>query len=158
MAIKIIALGKLKEDFWQKSQAEYLKRLKRLTKIEIIELPDLPCRDHASWTEEERVREEEAAQIKRFLGNGEYVVALERQGKDVTSLELAQFIQEKEVFSKNIVFVIGGSLGLAKSFCQEVNITYSFSALTFPHQLFRILLLEQLYRAYKINRNEPYHK
>jgi 23S rRNA (pseudouridine1915-N3)-methyltransferase len=156
--IRIISVGKLKETYLQEAQAEYVKRLKPYLNLELEEVTDLPSPDGASPAQEEQVRVRESAAIKNLLQPREYLVVLDRQGKELSSLEFAAFLNERAVASDPVTFVIGGSLGLADEFIKSAQLNWSFSKLTFPHQLFRVMLLEQIYRASKINRGQPYHK
>lgn len=158
LQIKIIAVGKLKEDYFLAAQAEYLKRLKPYAKVEINEAPDLPCPDSYSLAQEEQVIKTEGESIlRRFQGN-EYLIALDRNGGQMSSVEFAGLIREKEILGLPVILVIGGSMGLADEVLNKANLKLSFSKFTFPHQLFRVILLEQVYRACKINRGEKYHK
>jgi 23S rRNA (pseudouridine1915-N3)-methyltransferase len=156
--VKIIAVGKLKEPYWAAAQAEYLKRLRPYLKLDLIEVPDLPGPERMSATEEEQLRRKEAEAIARLIDAKDYLVVLDVAGKQLSSPELARFIQERELNAENLTFVIGGSLGLAEELAERARLRWSFSKLTFPHQLFRVMLLEQVYRACKIGRGEPYHK
>jgi 23S rRNA (pseudouridine1915-N3)-methyltransferase len=156
--IRIIAVGKMKETYLLQAQAEYVKRLKLYINIEIEEVLDLPCPEGASPAQEEQVRQREGAAIKSLLRAREYVVMLDRQGKELSSLEFAGFLNDRAISSDSVTFIIGGSLGLADELIKSAQMNWSFSKLTFPHQLFRVMLLEQLYRAVKINRGEKYHK
>jgi 23S rRNA (pseudouridine1915-N3)-methyltransferase len=155
---RIIAVGKLKEQYWVAAQAEYLKRLRPYMKLELKEVADLPCPDGAGAAQEEQVRQGEAALIENLILPKSFLAVLDIQGKVMSSPELAQFLTEQEMSGRELTFVIGGSLGLAEELRKKADFGWSFSQLTFPHQLFRIMLLEQLYRAGKIRRGEPYHK
>jgi 23S rRNA (pseudouridine1915-N3)-methyltransferase len=156
--IRIITVGKLKEPYYAMAQAEYLKRLKVYLKLEINEVEDLPCSEKASSAQEDLVLKQEAAAIKNLISPKDYVITLDRRGKEMTSLQLAEFLNRRAFFSDPLVFIIGGSLGLDDELIKTAKLNMSFSQLTFPHQMFRIILLEQIYRAVKINRGEPYHK
>lgn len=147
--IKIICVGKIKEKYFTLAIEEYLKRLTKYTKLEIIELPDY------NYDETKTVLEE-GKNILSKITNKDYVVTLEINGKKLSSVELSEFIDKN--ISKDITFVIGGSNGLSKDVLNRSNYALSFSDLTFPHQLFRIILLEQIYRSFKIINNESYHK
>jgi 23S rRNA (pseudouridine1915-N3)-methyltransferase len=155
---RIIAVGKLKEKYWVEAQAEYLKRLRPYMKLELKEVADLPCPDGAGAVQEVQVRQGEAALIENRILPKSFLVVLDRQGKAMSSLELAEFLTEQEMSGRELTFVIGGSLGLAEDLRRKADFRWSFSKLTFPHQLFRIMLLEQLYRGCKIRRGEKYHK
>lgn len=158
LQIKIIAVGKLKETYFQAAQAEYLKRLKPYLKLEIKEVPDLPCPENYSPAQEKQVLEREADGISRQLAAGEYLIALDRKGQQLSSIKFSELIKEKETSGVPITLVIGGSLGLDGELLKKADLKLSFSEFTFPHQLFRVILLEQIYRVCKINRGEPYHK
>ena len=156
--IKIVTVGKLKEAYFSQAQAEYIKRLRPYLKLDLWEVPDQPCPDGASSVLEDQVRGKEGSAIRNLLQPKDYIVALDRQGKEMSSPELAAFLQDKIDRGVPLVFIIGGSLGLPEDLLREAQLKWSFSRLTFPHQLFRVMLLEQIYRACKINRGEPYHK
>lgn len=158
LQIRIIAVGKLKENYFLAAQAEYLKRLKPYAKIEITEVPDLPCPDSYSPAQEEQVINAEGESILRRIQGHEYLIALDRNGKQLSSVEFADLIREKETLGLPVTLVIGGSMGLADEVLSKANLKLSFSKFTFPHQLFRVILLEQIYRGCKINRGERYHK
>lgn len=147
--IKIICVGKIKEKYYKSAIEEYLKRLSKYTKLEVIELPDYNY-------DITKTLLEEGKNILSKINDNDYVVTMEINGKECNSVELSSFIEKN--LSNNIVFVIGGSYGLSSDVKQRSNYSMSFSKLTFPHQLFRILLLEQVYRAFKIINNESYHK
>ncbi|NLM35098.1 MAG: 23S rRNA (pseudouridine(1915)-N(3))-methyltransferase RlmH, partial [Clostridiales bacterium] len=156
MNIYIIAVGKIKEKFLREAVDEYKKRLSRYCKLEIIEVPDEKTPDNASEKEEELIKEKEGAQILKHISDKMYVISLEIEAKQPSSEELAAKIKELSIKGEsNIAFVIGGSLGIAKSVRQRANLKMSFSRLTFPHQLFRVMLLEQIYRGFRINGGEP---
>ncbi len=147
--IKIICIGKIKEKYFIEAIKEYQKRLSKYTKLEIIELPDYNYDVSKSVFEEGK-------NILSKIKTSDFVVTLEIDGKKLSSTELSYFIDKN--ISKNIVFIIGGSNGLSKDVLNRSNYSLSFSNLTFPHQLFRIILLEQIYRSFKIINNESYHK
>lgn len=155
MNIKIICIGKLKEKYWKDAEAEYLKRLSSYAKVEVIELKESRTDDIA----------EEGAAILNALGisgsgvKKDYVITLEIKGKEFTSEKLAEKIESLGLEGKsNIAFVIGGSNGLSEEVSAVADLKLSFSRLTFPHQMMRVILLEQIYRSFKIIRNEKYHK
>lgn len=150
--IKIICLGKLKEKYLIDAKDEYLKRIGKYTKIEIIELNDSKIDD------EKLALKEEANSILKVLNDKDYVITLEIEGKEMDSIGFANMIDKAFISNPNITFIIGGSCGLDNEIKKRSNMKLSFSKLTFPHQLFRIMLLEQIYRSYKINNNERYHK
>lgn len=159
MNIKLITVGKLKEKYLKDAIAEYSKRLTRYCKLDIIELPDEKTSENASSKEEEIVREKEGRNILSKIKDNEYVIALDLKGKQLTSEEFADFISEKGVMGQpNITFVIGGSIGISKEVLDRADYKLCFSKMTFPHQLFRVMLLEQIYRGYRIINGEPYHK
>lgn len=147
--IKIICVGKIKEQYFKDSIKEYEKRLSKYTKLEIIELPDYNY-------DKEKTIYEEGKNILSKINEKDFVVTMEINGKKVDSMKLSKFIEDN--LSKQIVFVIGGSYGLSDEVLSRSNYSLSFSDLTFPHQLFRVLLLEQIYRSFKIINNESYHK
>ena len=159
MNITILCVGKIKEAFYRDAVAEYAKRLTRYCKLQIIEVADEKTPDQTTVHEENLIREKEAERLLKNIKEDAYVIALAIQGKKLNSVELATFMEKLGVRGKsNIVFVIGGSLGLHDSVCKRADYLLSFSDMTFPHQLMRVILLEQVYRAYRIMANEPYHK
>lgn len=156
MNIKIVCVGKLKERFWADACAEYEKRLRPYAKVRITELPDI---DPARAGGEAQARAQEGKRILDALSEGEHVIALDSHGVQRTSEELSQRIDGLGVRgTSDIAFVIGGSTGLAPDVLERAQEKLSFGAITLPHNLARVVLLEQLYRAFKISRNEPYHK
>jgi len=159
MKISIISVGKLKEKYLKQGIDEYLKRLGPYAKVEIIEVPDEKAPENLSKAEELEVMQKEGTRIMDKLSTDTYVVTLEIKGKQLTSEELAAKIDELATYGKSkIAFVIGGSLGLSEEVMKRSDMALSFSKMTFPHQLMRLVLLEQVYRAFRINRGEPYHK
>lgn len=160
MKIKIIGVGKIKEKFFRASIDEYLKRMSPYNDVEIIEVNDEPAAENLSQKEIEKVKEIEGDRVLAKISDEDYFVSLEILGKQMTSEEFAKFIQNEmlEGFGRNLVFVIGGSNGLSKAVSQRANYKLSFSKMTFPHQLMRVILLEQIYRAFRIINNHPYHK
>lgn len=150
--IKIICVGKLKEQYLKDAVLEYSKRLSKYTKLEIIEINDVNVGDVSS------ILKKESEGILKYIDSKDYVITLEIEGKKLTSQELAQKIDDIFIHHSNITFVIGGSYGLIEEIKNRSNMSLSFSDLTFPHQLFRVMLLEQIYRAFKINNHEEYHK
>lgn len=159
MNIKVIAIGKLKEKYWQDAVKEYSKRLGAYCSLEIVELKESPLRANASAADEEAVKLAEGREILGCIRKGEYVVTLEIKGRKVSSEELADRIQALGIDGKSSIdFVIGGSLGLSQEVSKRADWKLSFSDMTFPHQMMRVILLEQIYRSFKINRNETYHK
>jgi 23S rRNA (pseudouridine1915-N3)-methyltransferase len=159
MNIKIICVGKLKEKYLKLGIDEYRKRLQNYAKLEIIELPDEKAPENLSEQETEQVKQKEGERILAKITDDIYVIALAIEGKMKSSEELAKDLDHLATYGKsNLAFIIGGSLGLSKEVMKRANEWLSFSKMTFPHQLMRLILLEQLYRAFKINRGEPYHK
>ena len=147
--IKIICVGKIKEKYFIEALKEYQKRLSKYTKLEIIELPDYNY-------DKEKTIYEEGKNILSKINDKDYVVTMKINGQKLDSINLSKFIYDKQ--SMNLVFIIGGSYGLSDEVLKRSNYSLSFSNLTFPHQLFRVLLLEQIYRSFKIINNESYHK
>ena len=159
MNINIVCVGKLKERYWIDAVTEYLKRLSRYCRMEIVELKEARLPDHASPAEEEQVKTVEGESILRSLSADSYVIALDVKGKQLSSEQLSEKIENLALEGRSTVdFIIGGSLGLSEAVRKRADFRLSFSAVTFPHQMMRVILLEQIYRAFKISRNEPYHK
>ncbi len=159
MKITILAVGKIKERYLREAVQEYSKRLSRYCRLEIIEVEDERTPDRAGEREEELIRSREAGRLMRYLGGGAYVIALDINGTARSSEEFAERIDKLGVEGKShIIFVIGGSIGLAPEISGRADERLSFSKMTFPHPLMRVILLEQIYRAYRIVRGEPYHK
>lgn len=157
--ITLITVGKIKEKFFTDAIKEYSKRLSRYCKLEIIEVADEKTPDGASEILEEQIRIKEGERILKNIKEGTYVIALAIDGKMFDSVDFANHIDKLAVSGNgNIAFVIGGSLGLSKEVLDSVNEKISFSKMTFPHQLMRVILLEQIYRGFRIMKNEPYHK
>lgn len=157
--IRIIAVGKLKEKYWSDAVSEYLKRLKGYTKIEVIEIADSPCKPTASLAEQDQVKKQEGMKILEKIGNDEFVIALDLKGKNYNSNEISELLQEVFTYKTDkVTFVIAGSLGYCEEVIKRANARWQLSQCTFPHQIVRILLVEQIYRAYKIMKNEIYHK
>lgn len=150
--IKIICVGKIKEKFFKEAINEYSKRLTKYTKLEIIEVDDINSDDINQTLSKERDL------IFKHLNQKDYIVTLEIEGQEFTSSDLAKKIDNILTINSNITFIIGGSYGLHSDVKNKSNLKLSFSKLTFPHQLFRVILLEQIYRSYKILNNESYHK
>ena len=150
--IKIITVGSIKEKYLKDAIEEYQKRLKKYTDLEIVEIKDeglLPAK---------QAMEKEAEKINKHINEKEYIITLEIEGKELTSEELSKKIEDIMIINSNITFIIGGSYGIDKSIKDKAKYHLSFPKMTFPHQLFRVLLLEQIYRAFKIMNNESYHK
>lgn len=159
MNISIICVGKLKEKYLKQAIDEYSKRLSRYCKLEILEVPDEKTPDNASDKEELLIKEKEGLNILKHIKDNMFVVSLDLKGKMLSSEELADFIEGSGIKgNSNIGFVIGGSLGLSNAVLRRANFSLCFSKMTFPHQLMRVILLEQIYRSYRIINNEPYHK
>ena len=149
--IKIITVGKLKEQYFKDAVDEYLKRLSKYTKIELIEAPD-------ENYDVVKTLDKEKDSILKHISDKDYVVTMEIEGKELTSIELSNKLNDIMVNNSDICFIIGGSYGLHNDIKIRSNYALSFSKLTFPHQLFRVMLLEQIYRSFKILNNETYHK
>ena len=159
MKITILTVGKLKEKYWKQAIAEYQKRLGAYTKIEIIEVPDEKAPENMSDKEVEQVKEKEGQRLLAKIKPQSTVITLEIQGNMLTSEGLAKNLQQRMVQGQSdFTFVIGGSNGLHQDVLDRSNYALSFSKMTFPHQMMRVILLEQVYRAFKIMRGEPYNK
>lgn len=159
MRIKIITVGKIKEAFYRDAMKEYLKRLQKYATVEIVEVADEKTIEQANHAQIDSIKQKEAQRILQQIKENSYVIALEINAKQMASEELAEYIRELGIRGKSsIVFIIGGSLGLHDSVLERADHTLSFSKLTYPHQLMRVILLEQVYRCFRINSNEPYHK
>lgn len=159
MKITLITVGKIKEKYLKDAITEYSKRLIRYCKLEIIEVADEKTPDNASETVEDRIRDKEGERILKYVRDDAYVVTLEIEGKLLTSEELAKKIENLGIQgTSHIIFIIGGSIGLGKEVLKRSDYALSFSKMTFPHQLMRVILLEQIYRSYRIISHEPYHK
>lgn len=159
MKITILTVGKIKEDFYRKAIAEYSKRLSRYCKLEIIEVTDEKTPDSANAVVEEQIKDKEGERLLKYIREDAYVIALAIEGKMLDSIELSKNIEQLGIMGKShIIFVIGGSLGLSDRILKRADYKLSFSKMTFPHQLMRVILLEQIYRSYRIICKEPYHK
>jgi 23S rRNA (pseudouridine1915-N3)-methyltransferase len=159
MKITVITVGKIKEKYLRDAVAEYVKRLSRYCKLEIIEVADEKTPDQASETVEEQIRDKEGERILKYIRDDMYVITLEIGGKMVSSEELADKINMLGIRGQSsVAFVIGGSIGLGREVLKRSDYALSFSKMTFPHQLMRVILLEQVYRSYRIINREPYHK
>ena len=159
MKIRIIAIGKIKEDYLKNGINEYLKRLQAYTQTEIVEVMDEPVKDNPSLSEIEIVKNKEGQKVLKLLKSGDYVINLDLNKKEMTSPEFAKYLEDKFVVgNSSLTFIIGGSYGLSDELKKRANDAISFSKMTFLHQMTRLILLEQIYRAFKINRNETYHK
>lgn len=159
MKITLITVGKIKEKFYTEALAEYAKRLSRYCRLEIVQVADEKTPDKASELEEQQIKKREGERILAQIRDGSYVIALAIEGKMLDSEELASKIGQLGVGgTSQITFVIGGSLGLSDAVLKRADYQLSFSKMTFPHQLMRVILLEQIYRSYRIIAGEPYHK
>ena len=159
MKITLITVGKIKETYLNQAIAEYTKRLGKYCKLEIVEVADEKTPDNASATMENIIRAKEAERILKYVKEDAHVITLEINGTQLSSEELAEKIEKLGVQGiSHIVFIIGGSIGLGEEVLQKSDYALSFSKMTFPHQLMRVILLEQIYRSYRIISGEPYHK
>ncbi|MGL4796555.1 MAG: 23S rRNA (pseudouridine(1915)-N(3))-methyltransferase RlmH [Paraclostridium sp.] len=159
MNISVISVGKLKEKYLKLGIEEFSKRLSKYSKLELIELDDEKCPENLSEKDMEIVKNKEGQKILNKIKNNSYVIALAIDGKNLSSEELADTISKLAVRgNSHITFIIGGSLGLSDEVLKRADYKLSFSKMTFPHQLMKLILLEQVYRAFRINNNEPYHK
>lgn len=159
MRIRIVCIGKLKERYWSEAVEEYSKRLSRYCELEIVQLKEARLPDKASLADEQNVIFEEGQSILKNIKEGSQVITLEIKGKELSSEGLSAYLGELQLEGKSdLTFVIGGSLGLSEQVSARADFKLSFSRMTFPHQMMRVILLEQVYRAFKILRNETYHK
>ena len=159
MKIKIVTVGKLKEKYLKDGIAEYAKRLKHFTKFELIELSDEKTPDKASHLENQQILEKEGNRILSKITDKEFVIALAIEGQQFPSEEFSKILSDITIRGiSNITFVIGGSLGLSNTVKKRANLLMSFGKLTLPHQLMRLVLVEQIYRAFMIQQGSPYHK
>ncbi len=159
MKITVLCVGKIKEKYFTGAIEEYSKRLSRYCKLEIVEVADEKTPDGASAAVEAQIKQKEAERLMKYIPEDAYVIELAILGKQLSSEELAGKIADLGVRgTSHIVFVIGGSLGTAESISKRADYALSFSKMTFPHQLMRVVLLEQIYRSYRILSGEPYHK
>ena len=159
MKIKVVTVGKLKEKYLKDGIAEYLKRISRFAKLEMIELADEKTPDRASESENQKILEIEGQRILSKVGDRDFVIALAIEGKTFSSEEFSKQLEEASIkgFS-TLTFIIGGSLGLSSAVKNRANLAVSFGRLTLPHQLMRLVLAEQIYRAFTIQQGSPYHK
>ena len=156
--IQLICVGKIKEDYLKNAIEEYRKRLSKYCKLEILELPDEKIPDKLNSTLSDEIKQKECSNIIKHLKKSSYIIALDLGGKQLTSEEFSEKLQNLSMTNSNITFIIGGSLGLTNELlncCQE---KLCFSKMTFPHQLIRVFLLEQIFRGFKIAHNETYHR
>ena len=159
MKITLITVGKIQEKYLKDAIAEYSKRLNRYCKLEIVEVADEKTPDNASDTVEDAIRDKEGERILKYIKEDAYVITLEIAGKMLTSEEMAEKIEKLGVQgTSHIIFIIGGYIGLGREILKRSDYALSFSKMTFPHQLMRVILLEQIYRSYRIMNHEPYHK
>ena len=158
MNITVLTVGKLKEKYFKDAVSEYLKRLSRFGKTEIIELPDEKIPDNVSEKQAEQIKIKEGKNILSHLKNNTYFITLCVEGNELSSEEIAEKINTLSMRTAHITFAIGGSLGLSDEVKKASSLRLSFGKITLPHQLIRVVLLEQIYRAFKINANETYHK
>ncbi|EFM32293.1 23S rRNA (pseudouridine(1915)-N(3))-methyltransferase RlmH [Streptococcus mitis] len=159
MKIKIVTVGKLKEKYLKDGIAEYSKRISRFAKLEMIELADEKTPDKASEIENQKILETEGARILSKVGERDFVLVLAIEGKTFSSEEFSKQLEEASIKGySTLTFIIGGSLGLAPSVKNRANLSVSFGRLTLPHQLMRLVLVEQIYRAFTIQQGSPYHK
>ena len=159
MRITLITVGKIKEKYLKDAIDEYSKRLSKYCKLEIVEVADEKTPDNASEVVEDSIRSKEAERILKYVKEDAYVITLEINGKQLSSEDLAEKIEKLGIQgNSHIIFIIGGSIGLGKEVLDKSDYALSFSKMTFPHQLMRVILLEQVYRSYRIINGEPYHK
>ena len=159
MKITIVTVGKIKEKYLRDAIEEYAKRLSKYCKLEIIQVADEKTPENASQTVEDQIRQKEGERILKYLKDDAYVIALAIEGKTLDSVELSRKIETLGTGGvSHIAFVIGGSLGLSDAVLKRADFSLSFSRMTFPHQLMRVILLEQIYRSFRIMKHEPYHK
>ena len=158
LTVNVICVGKLKEKFFKDAIDEYSKRLSRYCKLDITELPDEKIPNNPSEKQIQEIKEKECNKIIGHVKNDSYIISLDLTGKQVSSEELSLKLDKLSLSTSHITFIIGGSLGLTNKVLSKSNSILSFSKMTFPHQLIRIFLLEQIYRAFKISAGETYHK
>ncbi|SFF64905.1 23S rRNA (pseudouridine1915-N3)-methyltransferase [Halobacillus alkaliphilus] len=159
MKISIVTVGKLKEKYLKHGIEEYVKRLGPYAKVDIIEVPDEKAPENLSEAQMEEVKQKEGERILSKISQETYVMTLEIEAKQLTSEKLASHMDSLATYGKSkVAFVIGGSLGLSEEVLKRSDFSLSFSKMTFPHQLMRLMLVEQVYRAFKIMKGEPYHK
>ena len=159
MKITIVTVGKIKEKYLRDAIGEYSKRLSKYCKLEIVEVADEKTPDNASDTMEKIIRDKEAERILKYVREDAYVITLEIGGKMLDSVEFSRKLENLGIQGKShILFIIGGSIGLGEAVLKRSDFALSFSKMTFPHQLMRVILLEQVYRSFRIIRGEPYHK
>lgn len=158
LTIQIVCIGKIKEKYLQDAINEYSKRLSKYCKLIITELPDEKISDKLNSSLSEQIKEKECTKIINSLKKDSYIIALDIKGLEFSSEDFSKKIDEISMENSNITFIIGGSLGLTKNLLDQCDLKVSFSKMTFPHQLFRVFLLEQIFRSFKISHGETYHK
>lgn len=159
MKVTILTVGKIKEKFYTDAINEYVKRLSRYCRLEIVQVADEKTSENSTENEMDIIKQKEGDKLLKYISDDAYVISLEIEGKMLDSVELADKINKLGVAgTSHIIFVIGGSLGLHKMVSQRADFKLSFSKMTFPHQLMRVILLEQIYRSYRIINKQPYHK
>ncbi|KGR72499.1 23S rRNA (pseudouridine(1915)-N(3))-methyltransferase RlmH [Streptococcus phocae subsp. phocae] len=159
MKLKVICVGKLKEKYLKDGIAEYQKRLSRFCQFEVVELPDEKTPEKASDAEKRIILQKEADRIAKKIGPRDFVIALAIEGKQFPSEQFSQIIEDTTLKGySDISLIIGGSLGLDETIKKQANLLMSFGLLTLPHQLMRLILVEQIYRAFMIRQGSPYHK
>jgi len=158
LTVHIICIGKIKEKYLQDAINEYTKRLSKYCKLIITELPDEKIPDKLNDSLAEQIKEKECTKIFNAVKKDSFIIALDIKGSEFSSEDFSKKIDEISMENSNITFIIGGSLGLTKDLLNQCNLRVSFSKMTFPHQLFRVFLLEQIFRAFKISHGETYHK
>lgn len=159
MKTKIITVGKLKEKYWRQACAEYLKRLQPYTKVELIEVAEEKAKEPVHPSDVEIILQKEGKRILELIPDDSYCIVLAIKGKSLSSEQFAKHLEQLAISGKSkVTFIIGGSYGLSHEVNQRAELSLSFSSFTFPHQMMRVILLEQIYRAFKIQRNETYHK
>lgn len=159
MNITVLSVGKVKEKFYRDAIAEYEKRLSKYCKLSIVEVSDEKTPDNASEVECLAIKKKEGNRLLKYIDERDYVIALAIEGMQLDSVEFSRYIDKLGLEGKsNVKFVIGGSLGLDAQILKRADYLLSFSKMTFPHQMMRFILLEQIYRGFRISKNEPYHK
>jgi len=159
LQVKVVAVGKIRERFLVDGIKEYTKRLSTYIRLDMVEIADEPCPERLSPADEDRVKEKEGERILKSIGAQDYVILLDLKGKEFSSTGLSEYLDQLALKGQSsIVFIIGGSLGVSEQVRQRADYHWSFSQLTFPHPLIRLMLLEQIYRAMRISKGEPYHK
>ena len=159
ITINIICTGKIKEKYLQEAIGEYSKRLSKYCNLNIVELPDEKLPNNLNTSLEENIKQKECKNVISHLNKDTYIICLDLKGKELSSEEFSKKIEDISLnYNSSITFIIGGTLGLTKELLTKANESICFSKMTFPHQLMRVILLEQIYRSYRIINHEPYHK